>query len=574
MTETHIKIPAIDPFVTYVANGIQTVFPYNFPVFSNSDMRVTLAHTILETGYTVSGAGLTEGGTVIFDTAPDTGVIVTLERVLTPARTTDFLQGGDLSARALNNEFDYIMACLQQTNHDQKSMLRFDPQEDGINCDIPAQQTRANKVLGFDGAGQLAMYQTGSSLQAQTFNQTGTGAITRALTDKARDIVSVKDFGAVGDGVTNDRNAFDMALAAHSAVFVPSGTYYINGTLVLKDKQSLFGVGQSSVIVASNTSFPVIEMRAGYARVHDIRVEKGSVGIKLYGNLGVCTQNSVSNVVIVDSTIGIVLDGYNDVAKPCAFNRLERIQIIGPTLHGIHLTRSSGAVPSGNSFHGVRVYSLGRTITGYGVYVEQGDQGNSFIDCSVNIGGTALACFCVGANATRTYLHNIVTDSTNTVPNIKLLSGSTNTVIAHLNARSNGSVIDDATGGAYIALNAGSSILNKVDRTQVSDLTANVLRVTNGVITTAGTSDLLATRSAHMADASAGAMTLKLPQASSLQGAMYWIKKTDSSANTVTVAVQTGDTIDSATTFALTTQNQAVTVISNGTKWLVLGKYL
>jgi len=37
-----------------------------------------------------------------------------------------------------------------------------------------------------------------------TFLQAGAGAVTRSVQSKLRDVVSVKDFGAVGDGVTND----------------------------------------------------------------------------------------------------------------------------------------------------------------------------------------------------------------------------------------------------------------------------------------------------------------------------------------------------------------------------------
>jgi hypothetical protein len=36
---------------------------------------------------------------------------------------------------------------------------------------------------------------------------TPTGAVNRPINEKLSDFVSVKDFGAVGDGVVNDRNA-------------------------------------------------------------------------------------------------------------------------------------------------------------------------------------------------------------------------------------------------------------------------------------------------------------------------------------------------------------------------------
>ncbi len=63
-----------------------------------------------------------------------------------------------------------------------------------------------------------------------TFVQDGTGAIERTIQDKAREIVSVKDFGAVGDGVTNDRAAIQTALnSGAKKVIFPRGQYIVNG---------------------------------------------------------------------------------------------------------------------------------------------------------------------------------------------------------------------------------------------------------------------------------------------------------------------------------------------------------
>jgi len=62
------------------------------------------------------------------------------------------------------------------------------------------------------------------------FLQTGTGAVTRSLGAKLRDVVSIKDFGALGDGTTNDTTAFVTALTAvgaagGGALYVPAGRY-------------------------------------------------------------------------------------------------------------------------------------------------------------------------------------------------------------------------------------------------------------------------------------------------------------------------------------------------------------
>ena len=72
---------------------------------------------------------------------------------------------------------------------------------------------------------------TGSSMIG--FIQAGTGAIARTAQAKMRDVVSVKDFGAVGDGVTNDTTAIQTALTAGTgkSVYFPAGSYPINTAL-------------------------------------------------------------------------------------------------------------------------------------------------------------------------------------------------------------------------------------------------------------------------------------------------------------------------------------------------------
>jgi hypothetical protein len=66
-----------------------------------------------------------------------------------------------------------------------------------------------------------------------TYNQSGTGAVSRTVKAKLQETLSVKDFGAVGDGVTNDAGAFNAANTASgvAAVYVPAGTYLITGTV-------------------------------------------------------------------------------------------------------------------------------------------------------------------------------------------------------------------------------------------------------------------------------------------------------------------------------------------------------
>jgi len=61
------------------------------------------------------------------------------------------------------------------------------------------------------------------------FIQSGSGATQRTVESKLQDVVSVKDFGAVGDGVTDDTAEIDAARAAHpnSSIDLAGATYRV-----------------------------------------------------------------------------------------------------------------------------------------------------------------------------------------------------------------------------------------------------------------------------------------------------------------------------------------------------------
>jgi len=81
-----------------------------------------------------------------------------------------------------------------------------------------------------------------------SYNQGGTGAVDRTAQVKLQESVSVKDFGAVGDGVTDDTAAIQAALDAVSGgtVFFPFGTYYITGTVNV-DSNCILDFNQSQI---------------------------------------------------------------------------------------------------------------------------------------------------------------------------------------------------------------------------------------------------------------------------------------------------------------------------------------
>jgi polygalacturonase len=54
------------------------------------------------------------------------------------------------------------------------------------------------------------------------FTQAGSGATQRTVESKLQEVVSVKDFGAVGDGIANDAPKIQAAINTGKSVFLPN----------------------------------------------------------------------------------------------------------------------------------------------------------------------------------------------------------------------------------------------------------------------------------------------------------------------------------------------------------------
>jgi parallel beta-helix repeat protein len=76
-----------------------------------------------------------------------------------------------------------------------------------------------------------------------SYNQGSAGAVNTSVQAKLQESVSVQDFGAVGDGVTDDTAAIQAAINTASSVLFPSGTYKVLSTITLTSNLILKGDG-------------------------------------------------------------------------------------------------------------------------------------------------------------------------------------------------------------------------------------------------------------------------------------------------------------------------------------------
>ena len=164
-------------------------------------------------------------------------------------------------------------------------------------------------------------------LQDSAFLALSTGAKTRTLDSKLSDFISVKDFGAVGDGVTNDTNAIQAALNSGAIhVYVPKGTYKTTATLYIPTKVSFEGAGKDSVIEATSISGPAISTFQGTFVDPNFNENQQLKNICIGGScttalLWTCAiKSTVENITIKStSTYGVIVDG----SFNCRFAQIE-----------------------------------------------------------------------------------------------------------------------------------------------------------------------------------------------------------------------------------------------------------
>ena len=247
----------------FTGNGVTTAYPFAFKVFSASDLLVVLAMTstgaetvqTITTNYTVelnADQSTNPGGAVTMLVAPAAGYTLTLTSQVANLQPTDLTNAGGFYPKVINDALDRATIQIQQLAEKAGRALQVSVST-VANIVLPAPS--AGTLLGWDATGSNLINiiaQTGTSLvnlasssgsSLVGFIQSGTGAVARTVQDKARESVSVKDFGAVGDGVTDDTLAIQAAINyvcnqttttignGGGRLFFPAGKYRFTDTL-------------------------------------------------------------------------------------------------------------------------------------------------------------------------------------------------------------------------------------------------------------------------------------------------------------------------------------------------------
>jgi hypothetical protein len=165
--------------VEYTVTAGQTTFPYGYYFLQPEDLVVVVVSDVgiettqvYQTGYTVDGYG-EDGGDVEFFTAPTTGYIVRITRVVDLLQDSTYIENDDLRAARLEEDFDRVYMTIQQVDEEVGRSIRV-PIGSELSDENLEVSPMASRLIGFNSnATALTTYMSVDALETYTNSECG-----------------------------------------------------------------------------------------------------------------------------------------------------------------------------------------------------------------------------------------------------------------------------------------------------------------------------------------------------------------------------------------------------------------
>lgn len=375
--------------ISHDGDNVTVAFAFPMPIGNTGDITVYLqepeSDPVLQVegpgdDYTVTLAGEpdgTDGGTVTFNAAPTSAqdVIIVLGPPLT--QTSSLPIGGAFPSKTVERELDKQLNISKRTRDlVSRSLVLFEGDADGSG----RYDANGNRITGLGSAIDISDAATKAYVDAEitaaqlTLNAgviTGsgadylfpalaydigvTGSVNRRLNARMGEIYSVKDFGAVGDGTTDDATAIQAAIDALESVgggilFFPEGVYIVGSALTVEESISLRGAGRGETSTSANpvSGISILRAETGSSLGRVVRFRSGTASEYIYGcgleNIVVDGNNDATNCVEVDSCSEAVLRDvflFRSTGIGLYMSDANGVPCMRPVLSNVHI--SSGA---------------------------------------------------------------------------------------------------------------------------------------------------------------------------------------------------------------------------------------
>ena len=375
----------------FTGNGVTTVFPFTFKVFANIDLRVAKLNTasnietilVLNTDYTVTLNGDQDsnpGGTITASVLA-VGFSLTITSDVANLQPTDLTNQGGFYPEVITDALDRATIQIQQLADQTDRAIKI-PLSDGVlDMTTPVVSARQGKYLAFDSLGlPIASVGTGNDSALRTdlanasassagsrlsgFRQTGTGAVARTVDDKLKETISVKDFGATGDGSTDDTAAIALAIAATPTngllIFPSPGTYKTTSTTLIQKNISIQMQGTSAInyVTAANTPAMLFDYSMNNVSL-ELSVSRATRNWSV-GADGIVFYDIIDSDVKIRATNrhyrGLALQAQRAYNLNATYNRVGETVTITKVGHGLsngdgrYFTFTSGTITEANIF--------------------------------------------------------------------------------------------------------------------------------------------------------------------------------------------------------------------------------
>ena len=245
-----MTISTTESRISYNGNGVATVFSFPYRFLANGDLVVLAVSSTgvettkaLTTDYTLTGAGDDAGGSVTMLVAPASGTRLIIYRDTGITQETDYISGDPFPAETHERALDRLTMIAQEIGSDADRSIKVPVGDSSsLTTVLPAAANRLDKFIVFDsvtGETELstvtqtqvasavaAAYAAGSTADAVTFLQAGTGAVSQSVQAVLRWFKFIGNFGTLGAG--NDAAIFQAALddasGTHAVIMIPGNT--------------------------------------------------------------------------------------------------------------------------------------------------------------------------------------------------------------------------------------------------------------------------------------------------------------------------------------------------------------